>query len=477
MADFDKNLELKKKNSWQYMSDDTKADVFALCEDYKKFLDTCKTEREAVREAVKMLRACGFISLEEAQKACFGKDELAGRKLYYVHHDKAIFISILGKNGPELGLNIIGAHVDNPRLDLRPNPMMENSNLLYFKTHYYGGIKCYQWPTIPLALHGVIVKNDGTKVDVCVGEDDSDPKFMISDLLIHLSHELMEKPASKVTDPEQLNVLIGSIPGKIDESSEDDKALTVKQNVLTFLFEKYGICEKNFGSAELSIVPAAKASDIGFDRGLIAGYGHDDRVCAYTELRAFLDFNGTPEKTAVAYFSDKEEIGSMGITGARSNALELFAMELCALYGTSDAYLSTKRALSRSKMISADVTAAYDPAFSDVYEEHNCARMAHGIAIEKYTGSGGKYNASDASAEYVHEVTSRFTRGGAFWQLTEMGKIGRGGGGTIAQYMADKGVEVIDCGVPLFSMHAPMEIASKADIYWAYKAYLAFING
>ncbi len=476
MADFDKNLEFKKKNSWQYMDSDTKKAVFDLCEDYKVFLDACKTERESVDMAVKMLREAGFISLEEAQKKAFKKDELPGKKIYYVHKDKAIFISILGKDAPENGLNIIGAHVDNPRLDLKPNPLKESSDVLYFRTHYYGGIKYYQWPTIPLALHGVIVKTNGEKINFRIGEDAGDPQFMISDLLIHLGHDQLQKPGSSVIEAEQLNVIIGSIPGDADESKADDKPLTVKQQVLQILFDKYGICEKDFASAELCIVPADKASDIGFDRGMISGYGHDDRVCAFTELRALLDTKETPNRTAVAYFADKEEIGSVGITGARSNSLELFAMELCALYGVNDAMLATKRCLAKSKMLSADVTAAYDPTFSEVYDEINAARMSHGIAIEKYTGHGGKSGASDASAEYVAEVTGCFDKAGVAWQIGEMGKMGKGGGGTLAQFMADKGVEVIDCGVPLYNMHAPLELASKADVYWAYRAYMAFIN-
>lgn len=476
MAEFDKTLELKKKNSWQYMDDATKKEVFELCEDYKVFLDTCKTERESVDEAVKMLRANGFISLEEAQKAAFPKDALAGKKIFYVHKDKAIFISILGKEAPENGFNIIGAHVDNPRLDLRPTPMKEAADLLYFRTHYYGGIKYYQWPTIPLALHGVIIKKNGEKLNFRIGEEAGDPQFMISDLLIHLGHEQMQKSGNNVIEAEQLNVIIGSIPGKADDSNEDDKPLTVKQSILQILFDKYGISESDFASAELCIVPADKATDIGFDRGLISGYGHDDRVCAYTELRALIDTKKVPNHTAVAYFADKEEIGSVGITGARSNSLELFAMEICALYGVSDAMLATKRCLAKSKMLSADVTAAYDPTFSDVYDDINSARFGRGIAIEKYTGHGGKSGASDASAEYVHEVTSCFGNAGVAWQLTEMGKMGKGGGGTLAQFMADKGVEVVDCGVPLFNMHAPLELASKADIYWAYRAYLAFIG-
>lgn len=476
MAEFNKNLEFQKKNAWQYMTAAQKEECFSFCESYKNFLNTCKTERESVETAIEMLRENGFVSLEELRSLNLTTSELAGKKLYYVHHGKCLFIAILGKNMSEIGLNIMGAHVDCPRLDMKPFPLSEKSGILYFRTHYYGGIKTYQWPTIPLALHGVVVKEDGTKVKFSVGESEGEPQFMISDLLPHLGRAQMNKSVNDYIDPENLNVIVGSVPGEADDNNPDDKPFTVKQEILTYLYDKFGITERELINAELCATPAAKAVDIGFDRGMIAGYGHDDRVCAYTELRAILDTSDIPNRTAVAYFSDKEEIGSIGITGARSNALEIFAMELCALYNPSDAMLSAKRCLVNSKMLSADVTAAFDPSFAEVYDESNAAFMGHGIAIQKYTGSGGKYSTSDASAEFVQEITSTFDNAGVFWQLNELGKITAGGGGTIAQYMADKGVEVIDCGVPLFNMHAPLEIASKCDIYWAYKAYMSFIK-
>ncbi|MCR5056777.1 MAG: aminopeptidase [Clostridia bacterium] len=477
MTKFDESLEYKRKNSWQYMTDETKKDVFDFCEDYKKFLDSSKTEREAVDTAIEMLRADGYLSLDEVKEKKLAAKDLPGTKLYYVHHNRCIFIAKLGKKRPDAGFNLIGAHVDCPRLDLKPWPFVEKNNFLYFRTHYYGGIKMYQWPTIPLALHGVIVKADGTKINFRIGEDEGDPKFMISDLLPHLGHAQTSKPANSFIDPEaHLNVIIGSMPGKANEDDPDDKPFTVKQSILTYLAEKYNITERDFINGELVITPADKAVDIGFDKALIAAYGHDDRVCAFTELRALLDMKKVPEKTAVAYFADKEEIGSVGVTGARSNSLELFTMEVASLYGVKETLLSTKRCLAASKMLSADVTAAFDPSYPEVYDETNAAFMAGGLAIEKYTGSGGKFGTSDAPAEFVAEITDIFDKKNVAWQINEMGKMNCGGGGTIAQYMADKGVEVIDCGVPLFSMHSPLELASKADIYWAYKGYLAFID-
>ena len=411
MAKFDESLEFKKKNSWQYMSDEKKKEVFDFCEDYKKFLDNSKTEREAVDSAVEMLRADGFLSLDEIKAKNIPAAELPGTKLYYVHHNRCIFIARLGKTCPDAGFNLIGAHVDCPRLDLKPWPLMERNNFLYFKTHYYGGIKMYQWPTIPLALHGVIVRSDGTKVNFRIGEDEGDPKFMISDLLPHLGHAQMSKPANGFIDPEaHLNVIVGSMPGVINEADPDDKPFTVKQAILTYLSEKYKISERDFINAELVITPADKAVDIGFDRAIIAAYGHDDRVCAFTELRALIDMKNVPEKTAVAYFADKEEIGSVGVTGARSNSLELFAMEVASLYGYGETLLAAKRCLASSKMLSADVTTAFDPSYSEVYDESNAAFMGGGIAIEKYTGGGGKGGTSDAPAEFVAEVTGIFDK-------------------------------------------------------------------
>ena len=476
MADFDEKLEFKRRNSWQYMDESQKAEVTALCEDYKKFLDESKTEREAVDTAVGLLRSNGFRSIDEIRALALPAEKLPGTKLYYVYRNRCIFIAVLGKESPEAGFNMVGAHVDCPRLDLKPNPLSEKNNVLYFRTHYYGGIVMYQWVTIPLALHGVIIKKNGEKITVKIGENDDEPKFMISDLLPHMAGGHLSKPAGSFIDPENLNVIIGSVPGKIDEEDKDAKTLSVKQQLLAFFNEKYGIEEKDFQRAELVITPAAKATDIGFDRGMIAAYGQDDRVCAYTELRALLDMKNVPTHTAVAYFADKEEIGSVGNTGARSNSLELFALEIASLYEPREVMLTVKKCLAASKMLSADVTAAFDPSYPDVYDESNAAFMGGGIAIEKYTGHGGKSGTSDCPAEFVREVTDVFDENGVAWQLNEMGKIHAGGGGTIAQFMADKGVEVLDCGVPLWSMHAPLELSSKSDIYWAYRGYLAFID-
>lgn len=484
MAKFNEALEFTKKSAWQTMSEETRAEAFSFCEGYKKFLDRSKTERESVETAVELLNANGFVPLKDLLQA--GKQPAPGTKLYYIHRNRALFIAVIGKRSPEDGFRLTGAHIDCPRLDMKPSPFIEDSDLMYMKTHYYGGVKKYQWLTIPLALHGVIIKKDGSTLRVSVGEKEDEPRFMISDLLPHLAYKQMEKPANTVIDAEQLNVIIGSIPGRDPEGNgqaagnaaekEKEKAFTVRQNILTYLSETYGIDEKDFARAELMAVPAAKAQDIGFDRGLIAAYGHDDRVCAYTELQAIMNLDRIPERTAVCYFADKEEIGSVGNTGARSNALEIFAAELCSLYGAQDTMLLTTRCLHASKMLSADVTAAFDPSFADVYDKTNAAFLGRGIAIEKYTGSRGKSGTSDAPAEFVFEVTDSFDKEGVSWQINEMGKTDVGGGGTIAQFMADKGVEVLDCGVPLFSMHAPLELASKADIYWAYRAYRNFLN-
>ncbi len=475
MSKFDETLEFKSKNSWQTMSEETKAEVFDFCEGYKTFMDNSKTEREAVDSAIKILSEGGFVSFDELLNGSV--KAVPGTKFYYNYKNRSLFIAVLGKQAPENGFNLVGAHVDCPRLDLKPSPLSEDSNLAYLKTHYYGGIKKYHWLTIPLALHGVVIKKDGSTLKVNIGEKESDPKFMISDLLPHLAYNQMTKTASSFIDAEQLSVIIGSIPGSEPaDKDSDEKAFSVKQNILTYLNKEYGIDEKDFLRAELVIVPASKACDIGFDRGLIAAYGHDDRVCAYTELRAIMALTDIPEKTAVCYFADKEEIGSVGNTGARSNALEFFVSQVCSLYTSNDTMWLAKRCLNASKMLSADVTAAFDPSFPEVYDKSNAAFLGHGIAVEKYTGSRGKSGTSDASAEFVYEVTDCFDNDGVAWQLNEMGKIEAGGGGTIAQFMADKGIEVIDCGVPLFNMHAPMEIASKADIYWAYRAYKSFLN-
>lgn len=478
MAKFDESLEFSKKNSWQTMNDETRAEVFDFCEGYKTFLNESKTERESVDSAVKLLSENGFTEFGKLLDGSVKAEP--GTKFYYVHRNRSLFIAVLGQKAPDAGFKLVGAHIDCPRLDIKPSPFIEDSNLVYLKTHYYGGVKKYQWLTIPLALHGVVIKKDGTALKVAIGEKCGDPKFMISDLLPHLGGAQLNKPAHAVVDAEQLNVIIGSVPGKEcakDEKAEDDeKAFTVKQNILTYLFNEYGISEKDFARAELMAVPAAKATDIGFDRGLIGAYGHDDRVCAYTELRAIMELDKIPERTAVCYFADKEEIGSVGNTGARSDALGYFVSEVCSLYTANDTMLMAKRCLNASKMLSADVTAAYDPTFADVYDKTNAAFLGHGIAIEKYTGARGKSGTSDAPCEFVFEVTDSLDEEGIAWQINEMGKIDAGGGGTIAQFMADKGIEVLDCGVALFNMHAPMELASKADIYWAYRAYKNFLN-
>ncbi|MBE7065635.1 MAG: aminopeptidase [Ruminococcaceae bacterium] len=474
MAEFNKELEVKRESSWVSMDETIRKETFDVCERYKDFLNKGKTEREVVENTISILKANGFVDFNDILS---GKIEnVPGTKAYYSNRGRALFISVTGKKTPEEGFKIVGSHIDAPRLDIRPNPLYEDGDLALLKTHYYGGVKKYQWVATPLALHGVIIKNDGTKLNVKIGDEQGDPCFVISDLLPHLGGEQLNRPGRDVINAEQLNLIIGSVAGYEDPRNEDDKALTVKQNILTLLNEKYGICEKDFMRAELQVVPAAMACDVGFDRGLIGSYGHDDRICAYTSLEAILNIKEVPEHTAVAYFADKEEVGSMGNTGARSCALEHYISDFCSLYYDNKVCYMKEKCLRKSRLLSADVTAAYDPTFPEVFERLNAAYAGRGIAVCKYTGHGGKSGTSDACAEFVYEVTSSFDSEGIKWQETEMGKIDAGGGGTIGQFMANKGIEVLDCGVALFSMHAPYELASKADIYWTYRAYKNFFT-
>ncbi len=433
-----------------------KADEF--CKGYTEFLDKSPMEREAVRYTVKLATENGFTEFDPSKKYN------AGDKVYYVNRDKAIALAVIGKNGVKKGAKLAIAHLDSPRIDLKPNPLYEQNELALFKTHYYGGLKKYQWTAIPLTLHGTVVKLDGTKVDICIGDDPSEPCFCITDLLPHLAQEQSQKPMAKAFTGEDLNVLVGSRP----YDTEDEESDLVKLNVMSILNEKYGITEGDFLSSELCLIPSFKTRDIGFDRSMIGGYGHDDKVCAYPALMAAVDAE-IPENTCITYLCDKEEIGSDGNTGMQSDFLRFFIYDLAEADG-----IQGYRALSQSKCLSADVNAAFDPTYPSVYEANNCSYLNHGVIISKYTGHGGKYDTSDASAEYMGEIRTMLENNDIMWQVGELGKVDQGGGGTIAKFVANMNVDVVDLGVPVLSMHAPMEIVSKTDVYMAYRAFYAF---
>lgn len=429
------------------------------CEGYKKFLDNAKTEREAVKAAVEIAKKAGF------SEFCHGKAYKAGDRVYVNNRGKALALAVIGKSPVENGVNITAAHIDSPRLDLKPNPLYEEIELALFKTHYYGGIKKYQWTAVPLALHGVFALKDGTVREVSVGERDDEPKFVINDLLPHLASEQVKRTLSDGIRGEELNVLVGSHPFKADKGSE-----LVKLNILKILNEKYGITEEDFLSAELEMVPAAHACDIGFDRSMIGAYGQDDRVCAYPALTAITEV-ATPEKTALAILTDKEEVGSMGNTGLESDFLRYVVGDLAKMQG-GDPTL----ALRRSKCLSADVNAATDPTFQDVMERGNASFLNYGVVLTKYTGARGKSSTSDASAEYVAEVRNMLDSADIAWQMGEMGKVDIGGGGTVAMFVANMGADVVDLGVPVLSMHAPFETTAKLDIYMCYRAMYEFMK-
>ncbi len=454
-------MKYELKNGWTTEID--KDIVFKFAEGYKDFLDTAKTEREAIREAVRLAEDCGFQPLESFTSL------KEGDKVYAINKLKGLILAVIGSEPVSNGVNIVGAHVDAPRLDLKPNPLYEDGEFAYFKTHYYGGIKKYQWTAIPLAIHGVVVKTDGSKVEVKIGDDNDDITFVITDLLPHLAQEQMQKTPSTVVEAEQLNLLIGSMPLAGEEKD------AVKANILTLLNEKYGIVEEDFLSAELEIVPAASAKDVGFDRGLIGAYAHDDRVCAYPGLMAILTTDAC-DKTAVCLLTDKEEVGSMGNTGAKSDFMKLMLLELMDKTGEGATELNLLRTLDRSFCLSADVNAAFDPNFPSPYEKRNSAKAGYGVALAKYTGSRGKGGSSDASAELMGKIRKLFNDNGVLWHVGELGKVEAGGGGTIAQYVANLGVETVDCGVLVLSMHAPFEVVSKLDVYMTYKAFHTFFN-
>ena len=451
---FKKNENGRQKASEEVLN---KADEY--CEGYKAFLDSAKTEREAVKTAVAMAEKAGFTEFE------LGKKYNAGDKVYINNRGKAVAFAVIGKEAVEKGVNITAAHIDSPRLDLKPNPLYEELELALFKTHYYGGIKKYQWTAIPLALHGVFALKDGAVKEVSVGERDDEPKFVINDLLPHLAQEQSKRTLNEGIKGEELNVLVGSHPFKSDKGSE-----LVKLNILKLLNEKYGITEEDFLSAELEMVPAVKATDLGFDRSLIGAYGQDDRVCAYPALTAIIDID-TPQKTALAVLADKEEIGSMGNTGLESDFLRYVIGDLAKMQSGDPTV-----AIRNSKCLSADVNAGTDPTFQEVMERRNASFLNYGVVVTKYTGARGKSGTSDASAEFVASVRNMLDTAEIVWQSGELGRVDLGGGGTVAQYIANMGVDVVDLGVPVLSMHAPFETTAKFDVYMCYKAMYEFMR-
>ncbi len=462
--DLQKRLTKEFKSAWDQLKEGEMETVFSFGEAYKNFMDNGKTERECVTEIIAKAKAKGYISFEEALK----KGKLtAGEKIYAENKGKAVALFVMGKEKLEEGMKIVGAHLDAPRLDLKACPVYEDGGLALLKTHYYGGIKKYQWVAIPLAIHGVMIKANGDKVNVVIGEDESDPVFYITDLLPHLASDQMAKKMGEGITGEGLNILIGNIPYEDQEVSE-----RVKLNVLNLLSQKYGVTEEDFTVAELEIVPAGKARDVGIDRSMIAAHGHDDRVCSFAALEAVLEVD-EPNKTVVGLFLDKEEVGSMGNTGMESMFFQHCVAELLSLQG-SNSYISLHRAFKNTKVLSGDVTAGFDPNYPDVLDKRNASFIGKGVTITKYTGVRGKAGSNDANAEFLAEVRNIFNENEVVWQIGELGKVDQGGGGTIAYILANYGAEVVDCGTPMLSMHAPLELISKVDLYMTYKAYKAF---
>ena len=452
-------LLYQPKNGYDRLTAQEEEEMNDYCEDYKKFLDASKTERECVFSAIRLAEARGFVEYQR------GMALKAGDKVYCNNRGKAIMLAVIGTQPLTNGANIGAAHTDAPRLDLKPNPLYEDAEMAYFKTHHYGGIRKYQWVTVPLELHGKIVRRDGSEVFVTIGSDPADPQLVINDLLPHLGREQGKKPLNEAIPSESLNILIGGRP-----EADDDGSDRVKLAVMRLLNEKYGITEEDFISAELEAVPAANARDIGLDRSFIGAYGHDDRVCAYAELAALFAVEH-PKKTSVCIFADKEEIGSEGVSGMQGEAFETFMADLCKTQGAD-----LRECLEHSFCLSADVTAAYDPNFAEVYERRNSAYVNYGVGLCKYTGSGGKGGASDASAEVVGKVRKLLNDNGVMWQMAELGKTDAGGGGTVAKYMAKRNIDTLDAGVPVLSMHAPFETVAKLDCYMTYRCMKAIFE-
>lgn len=452
-------MERENKSGWLQIKEKERNKIFDFCSNYIRFLNDCKTERETCQFIVDTLEQNGFKNLETIDRV------EVGMKVYMVNRDKSVYASIIGDIPIVEGINLVGAHIDSPRLDLKPNPLYEDASLALFKTHYYGGIKKYQWTTIPLAMHGVIVKADGEKVEINIGEKEEDPIFTITDLLPHLAVEQSDKKLKEAIDGEALNIIVGSIPN--EEKS-------VRENIMRMISDKYGINEMDFTSSEIELVPSFKARNLGFDKSMVAAYGQDDRVCAYTTLQALLDAEEN-ERTIVAMFVDKEEIGSLGNTGMESEMFDYFMNELLNKRGENKVGALNKM-YCNSMMLSADVGAGVDPNYQEASDKYNASYIGYGVELNKYTGARGKSSASDANAEFVAKVREIFERNDIKYQVSELGKVDLGGGGTIAFILANKGVDVIDCGVPVISMHSPYEVTSKYDVYSAYCAYKAFFE-
>lgn len=444
-----------KENLFKKYDEEYRKKAFDFCEEYKSFLSKAKTERLCIEYFEKKAFENGFVNIEE--KTQFKP----GDKVFYINNKRSGVFAVIGEEPLENGINLVASHIDCPHLDLKPSPVTEDGTFVYFRTHYYGGIKKYQWVTIPLALYGVVVKKDGTKLDIAIGDNENDPVFMISDILPHLGSKQMSQKMSEGIPGEKLMVIAGS-----DESDSEKEAL--KTNLLNILKEKYDICEEDFYSAEIQVVPSGKARDLGFDRSLISGFGHDDRVCAYPSFEALMNTKNT-KKTSVVVLADREEVGSMGNSGMQSQFLQYFLTSL-------DKSINLYKLFKNSTCLSSDVAAAYDPLYAEVFEKQNTPHCGQGLALLRYTGSRGKSGSSEASAELTGEIRRIFDENDVNYQFGELGKVDEGGGGTVAQYIANLGVQVIDAGVALLSMHAPFEIAHKADIYEAYKAYVAFLN-
>ena len=441
------SLLFAPKNGYAALTVEQRAEMESYCKRYCDFMNACKTEREATAWAVKVAQEHGFREIQPDMKLA------PGDKVYKNNRDKSIMLAVIGSASLNEGANICAAHVDSPRMDLKPNPLYEDSEIAYFKTHYYGGIKKYQWVSVPLALHGVVYRKDGSVITVTVGEDENDPIFYVSDLLIHLAGDQMKKTLAEGIAGEQLNVILGTEP------IEGEGADLVKLNVMKLLNEKYGLIEEDFLTAELTMVPAGKCREVGFDRSLIAAYGHDDRVCSYAEIEPLLEM-GIPTHTAVCILADKEEIGSVGISGMQSQAFDTFMQDLCDATGAS-----LNRCFENSFCLSADVSNAFDPNFAETCDRRNNSRLNYGISICKYTGARGKGGASDASAEAMGHIRKTFDDAGIQWQIATLGKVDQGGGGTVAAYMANRNIVTVDAGVPVLSMHAPLEVVSKLDCY------------
>ena len=481
----------RDKTLWELYTDEQLQEMEQVGARYRQCLDQGKTERECVRLSVEMARAAGYRSLKECVKE--GVSLKTGDKVYADYNGKCLVLYHIGQEPIENGMNILGAHIDSPRIDVKQNPLYENTGYAYLDTHYYGGIKKYQWVTIPLAIHGVVIKKDGTRVDIVIGENEDEPVFAITDLLIHLAGKQMTKTGSTVIEGEGLDLLVGSIPQKKDDDEKsdadgnadaEDKKLTdeekklaktpVKANILRLLKETYDIEEEDFLSAELEIVPAGKARELGFDRSMILSYGQDDRICAFTSLMAMLDIN-TPKRTACCLLVDKEEVGSQGASGMQSRFFENMTAELLALMGYPSA-LSLRRTLQNSSMLSSDVSAGLDPMYADVFEPKNAAYLNKGVVFNKFTGARGKSGSNDANPEFMAAIRRILDENQVQFQTAELGKVDVGGGGTIAYIMANYGMEVIDCGLAVLCMHAPMEVSSKADVYEGVRAYKVFLE-